>query len=85
MVKYYSCATARYSGRGEKLEKPPFLVFLTQIYQWFTNISGEPGLAIIIYEMKRLSGKNTEGSLILLYKNFQIVTEKSGYLVNIYK
>ena len=38
---------ARYSGQGEKIENQPFPAFLTQIYQWVTNISGEPGLAII--------------------------------------
>ena len=48
---------AGYSGRGEKLENPPVTVFLTRFYQRFTNISGEPGLAIIVFEMKNVVRK----------------------------
>lgn len=48
---------AGYSGQGEKPDNPPFPVFLIQIYQRFTNIFGEPGLAILIFEMKNVAGK----------------------------
>ena len=48
---------AGYSVQGELFENQLFPAFLTQIYQWFTNISGGPGLAIMIFEMKNVVGK----------------------------
>ena len=58
---------AGYSGRGKLLENPPFSVFLTRFYQWFTNISGEPDL--LLSRIHTMKSETERVCLIRLTKN----------------
>ena len=57
MIKILFVCHGRICLAWKSVENQGLFVFLMWFYQRFTNISGEPGLAIIIFEMKNVVRK----------------------------